>query len=62
MKNLYVYNDEEVKKTGRTATRTVKGITGNIVTFTLVEICPVSDPTLWKKWVKEEDLYVIQDQ
>lgn len=53
----YVYNDTEIKLTGRTATRTsTRGQTA-----TLYEITPASDHDLtWKKWVELNKLYEIQ--
>ena len=54
----WVHEGVEVIKTGRVATRPVRA--GN--TVELVEITPVDQRMVgtWKKWVKEIELYEIQ--
>ena len=52
----YVYENVEVKKTGRTAQKTLKS--GSV--DQLVEITPV-DPMVgsWKKWVRDAELFEV---
>lgn len=52
----YVYDNVEVTKTSRTATRNLPS--GKI--DTLIEITP-NDQSIgtWKKWVREVDLFVV---
>jgi len=56
MNETFVYDDIEVKKTGRTASKPVPG--GKFVT--LCEITP-NDPDVgtWKKWVNPSSLFII---
>jgi len=55
----FVYDGSEVKKTGRTASKEVKRLPGRPpMIFTLIEITPVEDEA-WKKWVKNEELFLI---
>jgi hypothetical protein len=73
MGDTYVYDGQEVRKTGRTArkkprgSRLVKGTT-TLTTKAQVQIeiealpsphC-AADP--WKKWVREEELYQIDEE
>jgi len=54
---LYVYDDQEVVKTGR---RAVKQLPSGKVD-TLYEIEPKSTlVNKWKKWVRDTDLYLVQ--
>ena len=52
----YVYDNTEVKKTGRVASKQLKS--GSV--DQLVEITP-SDPIIgaWKKWVREAELFEV---
>lgn len=59
----YVYMSTTVVKTGRTASRQINRPNARrntpIITEILYEIAP-SDPDLsWVKWVKQEELFVI---
>lgn len=55
----YVYENIEVKKTGRTASRTIGTSTKIQV---VVEITPSDeDNGTWKKWVNPDQLFVIGD-
>lgn len=65
-RQYFVYDGLEVVKTGRIASRAqeVRGYNGSRkVLETVVEITPiVKDGSLqWKKWVREDELYVIND-
>ena len=62
----YVYDGQEVVKTGRIASRDhqVRGYNGTRqVTETVIEITPVvkQGEYAWKRWVREDELYVIND-
>jgi hypothetical protein len=60
VEQTYVHDGVEVKKTGRTATRSL-GIPGRGETkSTLVEIAPVDDDLSWKKWVDPKALFVVE--
>jgi hypothetical protein len=53
----YVYENIEVKQTGRSATRSL----GNSKVEELVEITPVHDKDgLWFKWVPAKVLFVVK--
>jgi hypothetical protein len=62
----YVYDGVEVKKTGRVAKRQIpaktvrstRQITGQVE---LVEIKPIDELADWKKWVRETDLYLVDN-
>ena len=54
----FVYDGEEVVKTGREAFRNVPTPRGN-KQLRVVEISPASDIGLWKKWVSPEELYQV---
>ena len=55
----YVYENIEVKKTGRTASRTIGTSTKIQV---VVEITPTDeDDGTWKKWVNPDQLFVIRE-
>lgn len=57
--NTYVFDNVEVKPTGRFATKTIKLATKQ-VTDILIEIQPVDNTSIqWKKWVKINELYLI---
>ena len=56
----YVYDGTEVKKTGRTAKREVPRLKGEPIVMQLVEITPADD-TGWLKWVKPEELFIIEE-
>lgn len=52
----YVYDNTEVKKTGRTASKPLRS--GKM--DELIEITPVHTVIgMWKKWVREADLFVV---
>lgn len=58
----FVHDGIEVKKTGRTASKTIP-VPGKVVgrVMTLVEITPVDDSFDTKKWVDPAQLFIIQD-
>ena len=57
----YVFDGSEVKKTGRTASKTL--VAGSRVKeMVLVEITPVDSTFDWKKWVRPEDLYAVKNK
>ena len=56
-----MYDGAEVKKTGRTATKTL-GAGARVKEMNLVEITPVDTTFDWKKWVRPEDLYIIKEK
>jgi hypothetical protein len=57
----YVFDGSEVKKTGRTAVKTL--VAGSRVKeMTLIEITPVDSTFDWKKWVRPEDLYLVKNK
>ena len=60
-KETFVYEGEEVEKTGRTASKTISVMPNKTRVETLVEITPVgSDPISgWKKWVAEKALFKV---
>lgn len=53
----FVHDGTEVKKTGRVAHK--KAPIGNRC-FILEEITPVDETFDWKKWVRPEELYEVQ--
>jgi hypothetical protein len=56
--STYVFDNIEVKKTGRTAQRTLPSKKID----QLVEITPVDDKVgTWKKWVREAELFAVGD-
>ncbi|MEM2159621.1 MAG: hypothetical protein QXN55_01550 [Candidatus Nitrosotenuis sp.] len=59
--STYVFEGTEVKKTGRIASRSKKRRSrGELQEMEmLVEVVPVDDP-VWKKWVKESELFLIE--
>ena len=58
----YVYDDIEVRLTGRIATKEVKAIPNKPPRILkLVEITPTQEFE-WKKWVPMENLYEIKDE
>lgn len=57
----FVWNDTEVKLTGREAKREVKGRQGTRFVIRL-EITPAdNEDGSWKKWVLEKELLTISD-
>lgn len=60
MNEIFVYDGQEVKKTGRTASRSIPRPKGEPMIFTLAEITP-TDGTGWLKWVKPEELFIINE-
>jgi hypothetical protein len=71
MKNeTYVYDGQEVRKTGRTARKKPRGSNLNRISaakeMIQIEIEPLKDPNsdaiLWKKWVREEELFQIDEE
>lgn len=56
----WVFEGTEVRKTGRTAVKTVQGMNGKVRELILVEITPVVDFD-WKKWTSEDQLYEIRE-
>lgn len=66
MQQRFVYDGQEVYRTGRIATRehSVRGYSGTReVTETVIEITPLvqSGEYAWKRWVKESELFIIND-
>jgi hypothetical protein len=61
--DTFVFDGTEVTKTGRIASRTKmrRSKTENQEIEILVEVVPVDDP-IWKKWVKETDLFLIEQK
>lgn len=60
--DTYVYDGTEVKLTGRQATNSrQKSNTKIHPDFTLVEVKPLDKDLTWSKWVKQSELYVIQN-
>lgn len=57
----FVFEGVEVKKTGRKAKREVPRPKGEPIAFYIFEITPI-DGTGWLKWVKNEELYMIEDE
>ena len=62
----FVYDGQEVIKTGRIASKEhdVRGYNGTRkVLETVIEITPMVKPGeyAWKRWVREDELYVIND-
>ena len=54
----YVYDNVEVSKTGRVALKKLNS--GKV--DTLVEITPINSQVgVWKKWVREHELFLVQD-
>lgn len=65
-RQYFVYDGQEVIKTGRIASREFQatGWAGSkMVTENVCEITPLVRPGeyAWKKWVKEDELFVIND-
>lgn len=66
----YVYDGQEVRKTGRTARKEARGgrmVKGNVGKDQIqIEIEALKDPntdtTPWKKWVREEELFQIDGE
>ena len=64
----FVWNDTEVKKTGRVAKKeqrksTVRSNRRPSRIDVLYEITPANeDDGTWKKWIRHEDLYAIVDE
>lgn len=58
----YVFDNVEVRKTGRSAINTKKTtLTGKEFTKVLYEITPTdSFNGIWLKWVPDDELYVIK--
>lgn len=56
----FVYEGTEVKKTGRSAVKTLTAGT-RTKELSLVEITPVDTTFDWKKWVRPEDLYTVHE-
>ena len=53
----YVYEQTEVTKTGRQANKTLRsGKVDNVVEITPKDSCS----GIWKKWVREDELFVVQ--
>ena len=64
--DYFVYDGQEVVRTGRIASKEhqVRGYNGTrMVTETVIEITPVvkSGEYAWKRWVREDELYIIND-
>jgi len=70
MDKTYVYDGQEVRKTGRTARKKPRG--GRLVKgaaakeMVQIEIEALPDPNSasapWKKWVREEELFQIDEE
>ena len=56
---IYVYENQEVKLTGRKAEKSSTVIRATRPANTLVEITPTDGINTWKKWVRLQDLYTI---
>ncbi len=56
----FVYEGQEVRKTGRTAERNV-GAGRTARTLVVVEITPVGDDDSWKKWIDPSQLFTVKD-
>lgn len=56
----FVYEGTEVKKTGRTAVKTLQ-LREKTKDMILIEITPVDSTFDWKKWVRPEDLYTVKN-
>lgn len=55
----YVFDNVEIKKTGRTAKRALKS--GKV--DELLEITPVDENIgKWKKWVRDAELFEVKDK
>lgn len=62
LNDTYVYDGTEIKLTGRQATNSrQKSNTKTHPELTLVEIKPLDKDLTWTKWVKQSELYVIQN-
>lgn len=60
LNSTYVFDGVEVKWTGRKAKKEVpRARAENPFTFYIFEVTPVEDEA-WKKWVKYEELYMIE--
>ena len=60
-KKSYIYDSVEVMLTGRKASKKVKR-RRRIDTETLYEVTPCNiEVGTWKRWVKPEELYVIEE-
>ncbi len=55
----YVYEGQEVRQTGRTASRKINLPGGKVRESLLVEITPVDVDDGWKKWVAPEQLFTV---
>lgn len=55
----FVYEGQEVVKTGRIAEQQVKTINNKVKINTLVEITP-KEPDGWKKWVNPSELFTVK--
>ena len=64
MAETFVYDGTEVKRTGRTAIREVRGVGRETAPrkLLLVEITPIDAAFDWKKWVDPSMLYTVQDK
>lgn len=59
---LYVYENQEVRLTGRVAEKPTHPPTSRSDikrVHQLVEITPTDDINTWKKWVRMQDLYQV---
>lgn len=54
----FVYDGQEVRKTGRRATKSVPRVKGEPICFYQYEVTPIDD-TGWLKWVDEKELFKI---
>lgn len=61
-KETFVYDGQEVKKTGRVAKQQIKTLSGKSRDKVLVEITPSGECDGWKKWVNPEDLFTVSGE
>jgi hypothetical protein len=58
--NVFIYDNKEVKLTGRRAVKEIKSEGSSNKTDTLYEISPVDGPD-WKVWTRLRELYKIEE-
>lgn len=62
----YIFEGTEVSPTGRVATKTIGPVATSATgaagrKFFLFEVAPVDKSFDWKKWVRREDLFEVQN-
>jgi len=55
----YIYDEIEVKLTGRTATKKRKRTRSDKPDLTLHEVQPLDDKIQWTRWVDLNDLFLV---